>query len=236
MDGRPLVDNEFYELLISRNCGRNSELKHRNKLLLLFAGILGLREIELTLITIDLFISPTGEFNEFVVLPDSITRSGTERPIVLSHDEVKAAFEQYVNWLIESGINTMPNKHYSGLNPNAPLFVNDDLKSFTVQNRGERTTPAAMNKILDQFIKNADLWDCGIRRLSLVRTCVIESYRQGLSTTEISIITGFSDDSIGKILIMDYTAYSPIAEWFVKRKETKQRHLESFKKRRRFQV
>ncbi len=235
MNGRPLVNCELYEPLISRNYGRNSEFKYRNKLLLLMASIAGLREIELTLATIGLFVSPTGDFNEFVVLPESVSRDGNERPILIVHNELKQAFEQYINWLIENGINTLPNKHYLGLNPNAQLFVNDDFKGFTVQSRGEKTSPHAMNKMLDQFIKNADLWDCGVRRLSLVRTCVIESYRSGMSTTDISITTGFSDDSIGKILAMDYGAYSPIADWFIKRKETKQKQLEAFKKRRKYQ-
>jgi hypothetical protein len=236
MNGRPLVDKELYEPLISRNYGRKSEFKHRNKLLLLFAGLLGLREIELTLITIGLFIAPTGDLNEFVVLPESVTRGGNERPILLTHEEIKITFEQYIRWLIKSGINTLPNKHFLSLNPNAALFVNDDFKAFTVQSRGGNISPHAMNRLLDQLIKNASLWDCGVRRLSLVRTCVIESYRSGMSTTDISITTGFSDDSISKILAMDYTASSPIADWFIKRKETKQKKLESFKRRRKYMI
>ena len=235
MNGRPLVNGELYEPLISRNYGRNSEFKYRNKLLLLMASVAGLREIELTLVTIGLFVSPTGEFNELIVLPESVTRDGNERPILIAHDELKIAFEQYIKWLIKSDISTLPNKHYLGLNPNAPLFVNDDCKSFTVQSRGGKVSPHAMNKLLDQFIKNADLWDCGVRRLSLVRTGVIEAYQSGMCTTEISITTGFSDDSISKILAMDYAAYTPITDWFVRRRETKQRHLESFKKRRKYQ-
>lgn len=236
MNGRPLVDNELFNPLISRNIGKKLELKHRNRLLLLMAGLVGLREIELTLVTIDLFVAPTGELNEFVVLPESVTRDGNERPILLSNEHVKSAFEQYIKWLIETGISTQPSKHYLGLNPNAQLFVNDDFKAFTVQSRGESISPHAMNRALDKLIKNAGLWDNGVRRLSLARTCVIESYRVGMSTTDISITTGFSDDSISKILAMDYTAYSPITEWFINRKETKQRRLESFKKRRRFMI
>ena len=200
------------------------------------AGVLGLREIELTLVSISVFIAADGSFNEFAVLPDSITRDGCERPIVLANEEVKRAFEKYIKWLVESGINTLPNKHYLGLNPNAPLFVDDSFKPFTLQSRGESISPHAMNKVLDQLIKNAGLWDAGVRRLSLVRTCVIESYRAGMSTNDIMITTGFSDDSISKILAMDYTAYSPIAEWFIKRKATKQKRLESFKIRRKWMI
>ena len=66
--------------------------------------------------------------------------------------------------------------------------------------------------------------------LSFVRTCGIESYRSGMSTNDIMSTTGFSDDTVSTILAMDYTAYSPIADWFIKRKETKQKRLETFKK------
>ncbi|MGI2115634.1 integrase [Shewanella frigidimarina] len=231
-----MVDGELYDPLISRNFGQTTELKHRNKLLLLMAGVLGLREIELTLVTVSVFIAPDGSFNEFAVLPDTITRDGAERPVVLANVELKKAFEKYIKWLIESGINTMPNKHYLGLNPNAHLFVDDNFKPFTVQKRGESISPHAMNKLLDQLIKNAGLWDAGVRRLSLVRTCVIESYRAGMSTNDIMITTGFSDDSIAKILVMDYSVYSPISEWFIKRKTTKQNRLEAFKRRRKWMI
>jgi len=51
MNARSLTAKEMWEPLISRNYGRKSELKYRNKLLILLAGIVGLREIELTLVT-----------------------------------------------------------------------------------------------------------------------------------------------------------------------------------------
>ena len=236
MKGRPLVNDELYEPLISHNYGRNTELKHRNKLLLLMAGIVGLREIELTLVTMGLFISPTGEINELVILPDTVTRDSFERPIIMSHSEVTKAFEQYLTWLKANEINTLNNKHYLGFDPNAQLFVNDDLKPFTTQSRGESISPYAMNKRLDQLIKNSGLNTTGVTRLSLVRTCVIESYKADMSTTDISVVTGFSVDSIKKILIMDIGAYSPIADWFTKRAKQKHARLESMKMRRKFQI
>ena len=195
------------------------------------AGILGLRELELTLVTIGVFIAPNGELNEFSVLPETIARDGNERPLLLAHDGLKDAFEKYVSWLVSSGINTVPNKHYLGLDPNAPLFVDNDFKPFTVQSRGlNNISPHRMNKLLDKLISDAGLWDKGVRRMSLVRTCVVEAYRSGMSTNDIMLITGFSADSVSKILAMDYEAYSPITEWFIKRKATKQKRLESFKK------
>ncbi|PTT96574.1 integrase, partial [Pseudomonas sp. HMWF031] len=206
------------------------------KLLILLAAVTGLREIELTFLTNRLFISPEGELNEIVVLPEQIARDGYERPIVLSHPELMKAFEAYFRWLIENKINCYPNKHYNGLDPNAPLFVNDSFEPFSTQSRGNSISPHSMNKLLDTFIKKANLWDKGVRRISLIRTCVIEMYRNGASTTDIMIITGFSEESIKHILTMDYAQLSPIYDWFEQRAERKLKRLESFKKRRRFML
>jgi hypothetical protein len=76
-------------------------------------------------------------------------------------------------------------------------------------------SPTAMNKFLDKLIENAGLADTGINRLSLVRTAVIESYRAGMSTTNLMIISGFSSETISTIFAMDVAQYSHIADWFV---------------------
>lgn len=57
MDGRPFTNDEFWNHLIAKNTGRTDPLRHRNKLLLLLAGVAGLRESELTLITIGMFLA-----------------------------------------------------------------------------------------------------------------------------------------------------------------------------------
>lgn len=106
-----------------------------------------------------------------------------------------------------------------------------------MQSRGAGAqSPAAMNKLLDKLIESAGLSDMGITRLSLVRTAVVESYRAGMSTTDLMIITGFSAETISTILAMDVAQYSPLADWFVQRKEAKVKRLEAFKKRRRFMI
>ena len=174
--------------------------------------------------------------NEVVVLPESITRDRYERPIVLSHPELKRAFECYFDWLIQHKINSYPHKHYNGLDPNSALLVADNFKPFTTQSRGSAISPYSMNKKLDSLISDAGLWKQGVRRISLVRTCVIELYRNGASTTDIMIITGFSEESIKQILTMDYMQISPIYEWFEQRSERKLKRLESFKKRRKFMI
>lgn len=237
MKGRPLTNSEFWDQLVAKNTGRTDPLRHRNKLLLLLAGIAGLREAELTLITIDLFVSSTGALREFAVLPESIARDGYERPIVMSNPALKDALEQYITWLLKHGISTQPDKHYLGLDPTAPLLVNDKGQPFSMQSRGEGSQAAtAMNKCLDKLIQNAGLNDSGISRLSLVRTSVVEAYRSGMSTSDIMIISGFSEESVSTILAMDYAQYSPISEWFTQRAESKVKRLIAFQKRRKYMI
>lgn len=64
MKGRQLTNSEFWQQLVDKNTGRTDPLQHRNKLMLLLSGLTGLSESELTLITVGLFISPTGELRE----------------------------------------------------------------------------------------------------------------------------------------------------------------------------
>jgi hypothetical protein len=233
----PLTNSEFWQQLVANNTGRTDPLRHRNKLLLLLAGIAGLRESELTLITVGLFVSPTGELREFAVLPDSITRDSYERLVVISHPALKEAFEQYIQWLLQTGINTQPAAHHLGLDPTTPLLVNDKGVSFSMQSRGEGVlSPSAMNKCLDALIKHAGLADIGITRISLIRTAVIEAYRSGMSTTDLMITTGFSAETISTILAMDIEQCSPIADWFTNRQEAKVKRLESFKLRRKYMI
>lgn len=60
---------------------------------------------------------------------------------------------------------------------------------------------------------------------------MIEAKLAGMSTNDIMITSGFSEDSVSKILIMDYKAYSPIYEWFIKLKSQKEERLAAFKRR-----
>jgi len=237
MEGRPLVNEEFWGELIAKNSGDESEFKHRNQLQLALSCLAGFREIELTLVTINLFVSPNNELNELLIMPDSIAYDNSERPIPLSNEDLQGLIVNYLKWMLENGINTQIGDSYLGLNPNAQLFVDDDYKAYTVQKRGnDSLSPNKMNKHLDSLIKNTTLWSNGVRRKSFIRTCIIQAYKSDMSVTDIMLITGFGQETIEKVLVMDIGQYSPIYDWFIQRKEQKIKRLESFKKRRRFMI
>ena len=235
MEGRPLVNDEFWEGLIINISGQTSEFKARDELLLGLSCLASFREIELTLATIDLFIAPNGELNELLIIPDSIAYDDNERPIPLSNEALQKLIENYITWLLENGINTHIGDSYLGLNPNAQLFVDDNYKPYTVQSRGDALSPNKMNKFLDSLIKKTELWDKGIRRKSFIRTYIIQAYKSGLSVTDLMLVTGLGQDTIEKALVMDIGQYSPIYDWFVKRKDQKIKRLEAFKRRRKYQ-
>ena len=237
MESRPLTIDEFYNELITKNSGKNSLFKERDRLLLGLSVMCGLREIELTQLTIGLVISPTNELNEFVELPNSITYDGYDRPFLLSNEEIQGWFVDYIKWLVSNGINTQAGNSYYGLNPNAQLFVNDDFKPFSAQKRGNgNLSPVQLNKHLDKLIKNTALWARGIRRKSFIRTCTIQSYRAGMSTNDITVTTGQGEETIKNTLVMDLAQYDPICDWFDQRKVKKAKRLESFKKRRKYMI
>ncbi|MBB1388736.1 hypothetical protein H5185_04770 [Shewanella sp. SG44-6] len=99
-----------------------------------------------------------------------------------------------------------------------------------MQNRGGGALSlTAMNKCLDKLIKNSGLSESGITRISLIRIALVNSYRAGMRTTDLMIVTGFSAETISTILAMDVAQYSPIVYWFVKRKADKVKRLESLK-------
>lgn len=248
MDARIIESNELHDQLIKKNMGRNDPLRYNNQALICFAVLLGLREIELTEITNDLFITPNGELNELVVLPSTITWDSYERPIVLSNPVVINAFELHIKQQKELGINTHYHKSYMGMNPSSKVFYNEDFKSFKPQGRGEKPPKKGenetrkarsanmMNKYLDILIRNSGLWQSGVRRKSFLYTFVCHAYREKMSVNDIMIITGLSEESVESHLVRDYSAYSPISDWFEKRRSDKKKRLISYAKRRKYML
>lgn len=242
MQSRPFSPTEFWEDLIKKNCGKSVEFKERNELILLLMAHCGVRPVELCLITNGLVIAPTGEMREFIVLPESITSDGKERPLLLITEEVKQAVESYYRWLHKSAINTHPNKSHLGFDPNLPMLVNDNYKEFGLQKRGktpkgdQKSLPISMNKMIDSFIEKSGLNVCGVDRKSFIKTFVIESYRADFGIKDLMILTRLSEPTILNYLASDIRQYAGIVAWFDERTDRKARRLESMQKLRRFKI
>lgn len=241
MKGRPLTPDEFWLDIVNKNCGRNVEFKERNELILLLLVKVGLRPIEISLFTNNILIAPTGELNEIFILPESIAFDDNERPVVLDPDVMKA-IQKYLSWLNKISINTHPAKSYLGFDPNLPLIVNDDYNAFGLQKRGkkadgsQKNLPITLNKKIDDFIRKSGLdRDC-VDRTSFIKTYVIEAFRSKYCIKHLAIFTSLSELTITNYLATDPSQYNEIVEWFVNKKEAKLKRLESFKKRRKYQI
>ncbi|MAD89026.1 MAG: hypothetical protein CMK64_04935 [Pseudoalteromonas sp.] len=86
---------------MAKNCPRNGHLKYRNKLILDLLAIVGLRPREICLLAPSHFMCPKGTFSEFLLIGEEWSFNGNERPVVLSHDEVKKSLQDYLHWMIQ---------------------------------------------------------------------------------------------------------------------------------------
>lgn len=244
MNDRPFTTDEYYNDLVAKNCPRNGHFKHRNKLLLDLLSIAGLRPRELCLLAPINFMCPKGSFSEFLLVEDDWSFNGSERPVILSHDEVKKSFVNYIKWMVKFGVNSTPDKAYLGINPNIPIFVDDDYKPFGLQSRGKsksnetKLVPQKMNNLINDFLMKSGLNKDNVGLASFHRTWVINAYRssENMDVKSVAILAGVSQETVTNYLTYDPFQYNEVVEWFEEKRKKKARLLESRMKRRKFQL
>jgi hypothetical protein len=240
MKDRPFTNDEYYEHLIAKNSPRNGHFKHRNKLMLDLLSIAGLRPRELCLLSPSHFMSIDGSLSEFLLVEEEWSFNGSERPVVLSNEEVQKSFVNYIKWMVEFGVNSTPDKSYLGINPNKPIFVDDDYKPFGLQSRGKKNAenvklvPQKMNEYINGFIAKSGLDNGNVGLSSFHRTWVINAYRSDIDVKSIAILAGISPETVINYLAYDPMQYNVVVEWFESKRKKKAALLESRKKRRRF--
>ena len=240
MKDRPFTTDEYYESLIAKNCPRNGHFKHRNKLMLDLLSIAGLRPRELCLLSPVHFMSTKGSFSEFLLIEDDWAFNGVERPALLSHEEVQKSLNNYIKWMVKFGVNATPEKSYLGINPNKPILVDDDYKSFGLQSRGKsksddvKLVPQKMNDYIKDLIVKSGLDKDNVGLSSFHRTWVINAYRADMDIKSIAILAGLSQETVVNYLAYDPFQYNDVVEWFESKRNKKAKRLESRKKMRRF--
>lgn len=182
-----------------------------------------------------------GSLSEFLLIEDYWSFNGTERPVVLSHDEVKKSFTNYIKWMVKFGINSTPEKAYLGIDPTKPILVDDNYKPFGLQSRGKKKSddaklvPQRMNEYIKELIFKSGLLKDNVGLASFHRTWVINAYRDGgMDIKSIAIIAGISQETVVNYLAYDPQQYNDVVNWFELKRKKKAALLESRKKRRRF--
>lgn len=239
---RPFTVDEYHNDLVAKNCPRNGHFKHRNKVTLDLLSIVGLRPKELCLLAPAHFMCPKGSLAEFLLIDESISFNGVERPLVLSDNEVKKSLVNYLKWMTKYSVNSTPSKSFLGINPIKPILVDDNYKPFELQCRGKnksddaKLVPQKMNEYINSLIVRSGLDKDNVGLSSFHRTWVINAYRAEYDVKTIAIMAGLSKETVLNYLAYDPQQYNDIVNWFEDRRKKKARLLESRIKRRKFEL
>jgi hypothetical protein len=243
LNERPFTNEEYYNDLVAKNCPRNGHFKHRNKLILDLLSIAGLRPRELCLLSPHHFMCTKGSLSEFLLIESDWSFNGSERPVVLSHEEVQKSLTSYLKWMVSFGVNSTPNKAYLGINPNQAILVDNNYKPFGLQSRGKKTSevaklvPQKMNDYIKELIFKSGLSKDNVGLASFHRTWVINAYRNGgMDIKSIAILAGISQETVLNYLAYDPKQYDEVVNWFEDKRKKKARLLESRLKRRKFEL
>jgi hypothetical protein len=183
---------------------------------------------------------PKGSFSEFLLVEEEWSFNGSERPVILSNEEVQKSLSNYIKWMVKFGVNSAPDKAYLGINPTKPILVDDNYKSFGLQSRGKKKSedaklvPQKMNEYIKGLILKSGLSKDNVGLASFHRTWVINAYRNSMDVKSIAIIGGISQETVVNYLAYDPKQYNDVVNWFEDKRKKKAALLESRKKRRRF--
>jgi hypothetical protein len=177
----------------------------------------------------------------YTLIEEDWSFNGSERPVVLSNEEVQASLVKYVKWMVQFGVNATPDKAYLGINPNRPILIDDDYKAFGLQSRGKnkndsKLVPQKMNEYINGLISKSGLDKQNVGLGPFYRTWVINAYRAGIDVKSLSILAGLSQETVVNYLAYDPYQYNDVVEWFEQKRVKKQKLLESRKKMRRFKL
>jgi hypothetical protein len=172
-------------------------------------------------------MSTKGSLSEFLLIEEDLAFNGVERPAILSNEEIQKSLVNYIKWMVKFGVNATPDKSYLGINPNKPILVDDDYKSFGLQSRGKnksddvKLVPQKMNEYIKELIIKSGLDKDNVGLSSFHRTWVINAYRADMDIKSIAILAGLSQETVVNYLAYDPFQYNDVVEWFESKRKKK---------------
>ena len=202
-----VIEDKHIKKFVERHF--NGEYALRNAVAIYGATIWGLTASELSLVTIGDLLDKKGTIQKKWVLPEIRTFNGNARIIYTLHLKHIDMIYNYFNWLVEQEIYTTNQGEYMGLDPEARLLVNDQLKPFGFTGRSSdpnktlNLQPSGINSFFKRLIERSDLRN-KITYSDFRKSLIIRLKRVGIKTKEILEITGIRDyESVRRVIATD---------------------------------
>lgn len=186
------VERIFDEADISHLIEQNSAPPYgiRNAALIVAGVYWGLTPIELSLLSVEDVIAPSGEFYRAWVLPKHASFNGESREIY-TEDHVLPFFEGYADFRLSNDWDLTNRNFHRGLNPNSKFFLNDKGESFKLTERSHKPgtfQPRAMTEHIKKMLSKTSLF--GATPASLRDSYIKGMYENGLGWTELKKVSG----------------------------------------------
>ena len=180
----------------------------RNSVAIYGAGVWGLTASELSRVTISDVLSQNGEIIKRWQLPEERAFNSVARIIYTINETHIQLLSDYIDWLIEKKLYLSSCGEHRGLNPDARLLVNDQLKEFgftgrTANSEKSNEQPSGLNSFFKRLIDRSEMKGL-ITYTDFRKSMIINLKRAGIKNKEIMVATGIKDyNSVRKIVATD---------------------------------
>lgn len=201
-----IIDAKDIAKLVKRH--KTGQFGLRNAIAIYGASVWGLTASELSRVTISDVLDQNGEVIKRWQLPEQRAFNSVARIIYTINDTHVQLLSDYIDWLIEKELYLINNAEYRGLNPDARLLVNDQLKKFGFTGRKANSDksneqPSGVNTFFKRLIERSELKG-QFTYTDFRKSMIIQLKRAGIKNKEIMVATGIKDyNSVRKIVATD---------------------------------
>lgn len=162
----------------------------RNAALIVAGVYWGLTPLELSLLSVEDVIAPSGKFYRVWVLPEHASFNGENREIY-TEDHVLPFFKGYVDFRVSNDWNLTSRDFHLGLNPKSMFFLNDKAEPYKITERlhSPGTFQArSMTEHIKKMLGKTNLH--GSTPASLRGSYIKGLYENGLGWTKLKKLSG----------------------------------------------
>ena len=196
-----------------------------NRALIAMAAGCGLEPIELAKLSRSHVFRADYEVFERSYIPASVSASGKDRLLGFKWPLLREVLAEYRQFIFDNKIHA----YGSEMDLERPMFCRSDGTPFPAWSNGDnRTASRQMSKLVQSLIDQTSLVGTGVTPKSLRHSFVVALYEAGIRNdgsgkeNQLSEMTGYSSDAIGKILLRAPSRYhEPLNQIYSVKKRNK---------------